>query len=439
MLNQSSPTVAITRYDGASGAVAKAIELIDGLKRINKNDNVLIKPNVLWGAGGSKHIPRYGFITTSRVVEEIVITLREMGCRKISIGEGCTANRELGSDTLKGFAWSGLARVAKQYDVKLIDFNANPYVDAKVDGHSVEIARAALEADFIVDVPVLKTHSMTRVSLGMKNLKGCLSMRSKKKFHKVNLNEMIAFLNTVIRPGLTVIDGIYAMEGGPTHMGRAHRMNLIVAGTDPLSADMVGASILGIEPKTVGYMRRFAEISERSIEMDSIEVAGEKIEEVCKRLDWRLDYHSVFQAAGIEGITMQFPGEGFCTNCVTCADALIGCYCKDNPGTSLEGVELCFGPEVKAKKDSKKVILIGDCALRANKGDVGAVRVGGCPPKVASAYASVVMNTLPPNRAKMVLSVRLAKGILNKLGVYNERFPREFSYDLPEFDPRHFE
>ena len=398
----------------------------------------MIKPNVLWGGRGSKKIPKYGFITTSRIVEDIVILLREMGCQKISIGEACIANDELGSDTFRGFEWAGIKRVAGKYGVKLVDFNKNEFVKTNIGENNVEIARTALETDFLIDVPVLKTHEMTKVSLGMKNLKGCLSMKSKKAFHMLDLNEMIALLNTVVKPKLTVIDGIYAMERGPTALGRAHRMNLIISGKDVLSSDMVGSSILGIDPKTVGYLRRFAEINERPIEIESVDVLGEKIQDIYKPLEWRTDYDEFFRSAAIEGITIQSPGERFCTNCVTGANILIACYCKDNPGMSLEPVELCFGEEVKAKEDSKKVILIGDCAIRVNKANVDAIRIKGCPPKVADAMVSVIKNTLAPKRAKRILSIRLLKGALTKLGMYNEHFPREWTYELPEFDPKHF-
>lgn len=438
MLNQSNYSVAITRYDGSTGAVQKGIESIDGFEGLSSSDNILIKPNTLWGGRGIKNIPKYGVFTTSRVVEDIIIFLREMGCRKISIGEGCVANDELGSNTLRGFAQSGLKRVAQKYEVRLIDFNENDYVKIKLGENSIEIARDALETDFLIDVPVLKTHALTKVSLGMKNLKGCLSMKSKKAFHMLDLNEMIALLNTVIKPKLTIIDGIYALEKGPGTWGRAHRLNLIISGKDVLSVDMAGAAVLGIAPETVRYFERFAQINERGVEIDSIHMVGEKIQDVCRPLEWRLDAEEFFRAAGIEGITMQFPGDRFCTNCVTCADLLLHCYCKDNRGMSVEPVELCFGAEVKAKEDSRKVILIGDCAIRANKSNVDAIRVKGCPPRAADALVKVINHTLPAKRARRVLTSRFLKGALIRLGIYNEHFPREFAYKAPDFDPRHF-
>ena len=438
MLGQSNERVAITRYDGTISPIATGIELIKGLDDLRPSDTILIKPNVLWGAGGTRHLPQYGFVTTSRLIEDLIILLQDKGCHRISIGEGCLANDEIGSNTLKGFGWSGLKRIARKYDVRLIDFNNDSYLKVTLGKHTVDVAHAALETDFLIDVPVLKTHAMTKVSLGMKNLKGCLSMKSRKQFHMLDLHEMIALLNTQLKPKLTVIDGIYAMERGPTASGRAHRMNVIISGRDVFSCDMVGSAILGIDPTTVRYLKRFSEINKRPIDIESVSVVGEKIKDVCRPLEWQIDHEEFFRNAGIKGITIQWPGDRFCTNCVTCADIMVACYCKDNAGITVKPVEVCFGAEVKAKEDSEKVILIGNCAIRANKSNTHAIRVKGCPPKVFDSMITLLNNTLEKRRARKIIAARLVKGLFNRIGVYNERFPREFTYELPEFDPRHF-
>ena len=113
-------------------------------------------------------------------------------------------------------------------------------------------------------------------------------------------------------------------------------------------------------------------------------------------------------------------------------------FCKDNSGINLESVELCFGADVKAKEDSEKVILIGDCAIRSNRANKNAIRVEGCPPKIGDSMKTLINNTLEKKRARRILSIRLIKEQLRKLGIYNEHFPREFAYELPEFDPEHF-
>ena len=186
----------------------------------------------------------------------------------------------------------------------------------------------------------------------MKNLKGCLAMKSKKKFHILDLHEMIALLNTKIEPDLTVIDGIYAMEHGPTALGRAYRTDLIITSRDVFSCDVVGAIILGVDPASVDFLLRFSEIRERTLDPASIEVLGEKLEDVKRPLQWKTDYEDVFNQAGIQGVTMQWPGDGFCTNCVVCADFLLASFCKDNAGAKIDPVEYCFGGGSKAKEDS---------------------------------------------------------------------------------------
>ena len=62
-------------------------------------------------------MPKFGLITTARVIEVIVKLLLDYGCTIISLGEGTTEDKEIGSDTMKGYRWSGMDRVAKRYGV----------------------------------------------------------------------------------------------------------------------------------------------------------------------------------------------------------------------------------------------------------------------------------------------------------------------------------
>src|SRR4030042_2817201 len=204
--------VSIVKYDGTINPLRNAIEQCNGFSELKQNDKVLLKPNIVWGGGGTNKIPKYGLITTSKIVEDIIQLLHQHGCRNISIGEGTIADKEFGSDTFNGYKRYGFANVAKKYGVKLIDFNKESYKQFELNGTKIEISNAALEVDFLINLPVLKTHSQAKVSLGLKNLKGCLSMGSKRKFHEKDLERMIALLNTQVKPKLTVIDGIYGLE-----------------------------------------------------------------------------------------------------------------------------------------------------------------------------------------------------------------------------------
>ncbi|MHB8773196.1 MAG: DUF362 domain-containing protein [Syntrophales bacterium] len=428
--------VAVVKYDATPDALRRAIGLCGGFEKLKTSDRVLVKPNIVWG--GTAAMPPFGIVTTSTVVRDLILLLREFGCSDIGIGEGTIVNHELGSDTLRGCEWSGIARVAKDHGVKLIDFNGGPFEEVRVEGLRVGISRAVREADFLINLPVLKTHCQTRISLGMKNLKGVLALPARKRFHAHNLPRLIALLNTNVAPQLTVIDGIYALERGPEFLGRAHRTNLLIAGTDVFSCDVVGASAMGIGPEEVAHLKEFARLQNRSLSVGAVAVQGERIENVSRRLEWRLDLEAVFRRAGIRGIVVQDPGTTCCSGCAAVLSAFIGAFCKDSPGIALEGVEVCVGRQVQANKESAQVFLVGDCAVSANRGLADAIRVPGCPPRVLDTMVAVTKEVLPPARFVRLMTPRLLKYLGTKMGMCDEAFPAFGRYEPPEFDRNHF-
>lgn len=430
-------SVAIVKYDDTPNALRKAITLCDGFEKLKKGSKILLKPNTVWGSD-SKKIPKYGFITTARIMEELIQLLSERGCKDISIGEGTIVNEELGSDTFQGYKWSGIERVAKKYGVKLIDFNQESHKKVELDGTEIGIAHRALESDFLVNIPVLKTHAQTKVSLGLKNLKGCLTMNSKMEFHKKGLERLISLLNMHIKPDLTIIDGIYALEQGPDFLGTAHRMNVIIAGRDNLSCDIVGSMVMGIDPSSIEHLKEYTSIAKRSLDINTIDLKGEKIKGVTKKLKWDRDPEDILRQTQAKGISFQSPGKHLCSCCVINIESVMIAFLKDVGAITLDKVEICCGAEVNPKKDSKKVFLIGNCAIRANKDLKDAIRVKGCPPKVADTFIAIVNHTLNKKRARTISLVRLLKQIAHNLGIYDENFPAFKRYKSPEFDENHF-
>ena len=306
-------TVSIVRFDGSLDSLRKAIELCDGFGKLSGNDRVLLKPNITFSAD---ILPPYGMVTTSRIVEGVIQLLLEHGCRDISIGEGAISG-VLFSNTRAGYRQTGIDRVARKYGVKMIDLNEGPFQDIALGKVRAQVSSAALETDFLINIPVLKTHAQTRVSLGFKNLKGCLSMASKKRFHTSQLDHMICLLNEAIESDLTIIDGTYIMERGPdTLLGTAHRKDVIIASPDIFACDVVGATILGIDPSQVGYLREFAEAHDRSLNIGSIQIAGEGIGGLKEKLEWKPDVErELFAPAGITGLSVPYPGETLCSGC----------------------------------------------------------------------------------------------------------------------------
>jgi uncharacterized protein (DUF362 family) len=436
---QSKEIVAIVKHDGRSDSLRKALELCNGLDGLKANDKVLLKPNILWG--GTRAFPPFGRVTTSTMVEYLLQILRDRGCTDITIGEGTILNKEMGSNTMRGYEWLGIGKVAKRYGVKLVDFNSGPYEEVQLENVRAKISKSVMECDFLIDLPVLKAHAQTKISLGMKNLKGCLAQSSKQTFHRhsLGLNRLIALLNMRIRPSLTVIDGIYGLERGPDFVGTIpHRMDLIIAGKDVFSCDIVGAMVMGIQPDGVEHLKEFASLTGRTISLDKVEVSGEPINQVAKKFEWRRSMEDILRQTGITGVTIQDPGLSLCSGCMIIIGALVSVLAKDSPGVVLDRLEICGGREVKAKEESKKVFLIGDCAILANKDLKDAVMVKGCPPPIMDTVMAVVRKGLPQQKAFVILTSRMFKGIGTKLGVYDETFPAFGVCKPPEFDRKHF-
>ena len=124
----------------------------------------------------------------------------------------------------------------------------------------------------------LKTHASTKVSLGMKNMFGLLPDKFKAKYHAKGISKVLVDINSVLKPKLTVIDGFIGMEGlGPVD-GTPVRMDLIIAGEDPVATDATACRIMGIDPHEVYHIQKACEKGLGNI--DDIQVLGEKLEEV---------------------------------------------------------------------------------------------------------------------------------------------------------------
>jgi uncharacterized protein (DUF362 family) len=433
-------TVSLVKFDGSLDSFRKAIELCDGFGKLSRNDKVLIKPNNCFR---HKIMPPYGMVTTSKIIDGIVQLLLEHGCKDISIGEGSIIGilDELDPYTKRGFKGTGIDRVAHKYGVKLIDFNQGLFQKLDLGGVKAQVSIAALEADFLINVPVLKTHFQTKVSLGFKNLKGCLSKASKQKFHTTNrLDSLICLLNEAIESDLVIIDGIYMLEKGPEALaGVAHRKDLIIASPDIFECDTVGSTILGIDPSQVDYLREFAERHNRSFDIGAIQIKGEDIESLKEQLEWRFEPDKeLLTPAKITGLSAPYPGQTLCSACGATLALALSIFGKDNHGTDFGGAALYYGLGLKPGRGTQKVFLYGDCTIRSNKGLQNAIKIEGCPPTLTKTLLALMKALLNKPRMFRMLLLRTIKLIGIRLGVYQEIFPRWERYRSREFDKTHF-
>jgi len=231
---------------------------------------VLVKTNYI----NSRH-PSTGITTDSRVVEGIVEFLQEYKIEEIVIGEGSGL-----ADTFEAFKVAGIDAVAERWNVKLVDLNRDDFVEVyppnPLSLKKVKVAKTALES-VIVSVPKLKPHRAATVTLGLKNMMGALA--SKGSMHDGSLSKNIVDLASVLKPSLTVIDGIIAGEGHETS-GNPVKMDLVIAGTNPVAVDAVGSAVMGIPPTDVKHLILAEKKGLGTCDLEKVSVLGEPVERV---------------------------------------------------------------------------------------------------------------------------------------------------------------
>ena len=164
-------TVGLARYEKERESVQRVIELSNAFEKIPKNSNVFVKPNIVcWTS--SVVFPKWGVVTTSRVVEDVIILLKDHGVDSITIGEGLIPYDPKDKSAHENAVdYLGYRSFEKKYGVRLIDVFKRPIKEVDLgDGIMVNINSDIMHSDFIVNLPVLKTHGQTLVSLGIKNL-----------------------------------------------------------------------------------------------------------------------------------------------------------------------------------------------------------------------------------------------------------------------------
>ncbi len=386
--------VSIVRFEEPLKSVQRAVELSHGLDHMPPKARVFIKPNIVFWTKAVP-FPKWGVITTSRVVEDMVVLLKERGVDEITIGEGTVVQKAKDLETAAhAFKTLGYHALKKRYGVKFINVFERPFEKVDLgDGIELNFNSDILHSDFVVDLPVLKTHSQTVVSLGIKNLKGTIDIRSRKKCHNgipgIDLHNMVSRLYRPMPPMFTLLDGIYTNERGPNVDGRIKRSNILVASADVLSADMVGAKVLGYDPKEVPHLAYAALDRERPTDLSDVQVVGEQIEAVASfhKYTWPYNEEGTLPVPmakmGIKGLSYPKYDLSICTYCAGITRIVLMAIAQAWKGKPWEDVEVLTGKEMKATPGHKKTILLGKCIYQANKDNPHIqemLAIKGCPP-----------------------------------------------------------
>jgi uncharacterized protein (DUF362 family) len=154
--------------------------------------------------------------------------------------------------TKYAFKMLGYEKLAREKKVELFNLSNDSLEEKKVRVSHREITftvpQSLLKSDLFINAPKLKIMRATGITCALKNIFGCIASPRKVVYHPF-LNEAIVGINKILRPHLTIVDGLTALGRYPIKLG------LIMASADPFSIDWIASQIMGFHPLKVGFLR----------------------------------------------------------------------------------------------------------------------------------------------------------------------------------------
>jgi uncharacterized protein (DUF362 family) len=271
-LPQPSGTyLAVARGESPKAIVQAAIKALGGIERFVKPGNdVIIKPNICV----AYHTYEYAATTNPEVVGTLVALCLGAGARRVRV-----MDQPFGGTAEEAYARSGIAEEVKSAGGQMevmgrMKFRETPIPDG-LDIKKWSVYSDVLDADVVINVPIAKTHSLARLTLGMKNLMGVVLNRG--SFHS-NIGQRLADLTSLVRPELTVIDAVRTlMRNGPTggNLNDVKLTNTVIASPDIVVADAYATGLFGLNPSDIPYINAGSKMGLGTMDLQSI-----KIEEI---------------------------------------------------------------------------------------------------------------------------------------------------------------
>jgi len=333
IVQSDSPTVADAEVEAM---VRQAVALAGGLEDvIEPGDTVVIKPNLVWDA-----LPEYGHVTDPIVTRAVVRLAQEAGAGQVFIAEGSAVYVSGKDDRFPTKAAFHVSGHDGNHDM-VDDVTSAPLIDLNISGDdtdakdpayvtSVTLSNGLIRnqywipnADVLIGVPVLKNHSLSGLTLSLKNMIGIAPndiyhapgksvLKSELSHSAKDLPRHIVDLNLCRPMDFVVVDGLRGMTDGPNGNHLADPpMKLIMAGRDPVAVDTVGALVISYDPASISYLPLAQQAGLGTMDVSHIRVLGRPVAEV--RQDFPVPYGDPsVERAESEPPTIQitYPSEG---------------------------------------------------------------------------------------------------------------------------------
>ena len=278
----AAPALAIARYKSSPAApdgiaeearrlTRAGIDALGGMGRfVSKGQTVWIKPNISWDRR-----PEQAATTNPDVVATLVAMCYQAGAKRVVVSDNPCNSAQ------RTFPRSGIQQAAEKAGAQVFFMDERKFRKMALNGKVLKewpVYAEVVEADVLINVPIAKHHSLTTVTLGMKNLMGAVG-GARERFHQnteMTLPDLAAFL----KPKLIVLDAIRVLTGnGPVggSLTDVKRKETVVAGTDQVAVDAYGATLLGHKPQAIDHI---VEAGRRGLGNINFEALSPKIIEV---------------------------------------------------------------------------------------------------------------------------------------------------------------
>lgn len=236
--------------------VRKSLLTLGGMERFVKNgDIVVVKPNICVAYHGYQ----YAATTNPWVVGAIVKLALDAGASKVKV-----MDYPFGGTAEQAYNKSGIRSEVEKAGGKMVVMSNLKYVETKIpdglDLKSTRIYDEVVNADVLINVPIAKNHQLALLTLAMKNLMGVISDRP---MMHANLGQRLADLNSRVRSNLVIIDAVrMLMDHGPSggNLSDVKKADTIIASTDIVAADSYAATLFGISPDKLTYIKKGAKM-----------------------------------------------------------------------------------------------------------------------------------------------------------------------------------
>ncbi len=261
-------------YEGGAvrSALKDLLEPLGGMEAFVKpGQKVLLKPNML-----SAKAPDRAITTHPIVVEAVADEVRRCG--------GVPFVGDSPGGAIRGikrvWANTGMEEMAVRAGIELVNFEASGSKGIDFGKYTFFVSKPVLEADVIISLPKLKTHSLTLLTCAIKNMFGVIPGFRKAELHKLHpkpgeFAEMLVHLYKLVTPSLNIVDAIVAMEGNGPSSGRPYALGLLLAGEDGVAVDSVASRMIGFPEGFIDTTRIAASMDLGEEDLGELDIVGD--------------------------------------------------------------------------------------------------------------------------------------------------------------------